>query len=243
VDRAQIEALLGKIDIWLLVFGIIVVVGVAGESFFGIRHWWNSRQLQAIQRADELNLQAEIARLNKQAGDAFERASKAEENLAGTNARAADANERAAKAEQAAAEANRTAEEERLARIKIEQRMADRDITGAQREKLLETLRMHAGEPVTVDSLLSEGREAFTYAGKIATVFRSAGWNVSDPRGMHSFSRPLSGVLIDVRKDDVRSKELGEFIAQAFTAAGISFSGNVEANVDAGTVLILIGGK
>jgi hypothetical protein len=55
MDKAQLDTLLGRIDVWLLIFGVVVVVGVAGESFFGIRHWWNSRKLQAIQRAEDLN--------------------------------------------------------------------------------------------------------------------------------------------------------------------------------------------
>lgn len=242
MDKSAIEALLARIDIWLLIFGVLVVIGVAGESFFGIRHWWNSRKLQTMQRTDELNLQAEIARLNKQAGDAFERAGKAEENLAGANARAAAANERAAKAEQAAAEANRIAEQERLARVKIEQRLADRDITDTQRARLLQVLRTRPEEHAIIDSLLSEGREAFAYAGKIATVFHDARWDVADPQGRRSFSQPLSGILIDTR-NDAHSIELGDFVSRAFAAAGIPVSRNTETNLDPGTVLVLIGSK
>lgn len=85
MDKSEIEALLARIDIWLLVFGIIVVIGVAGESFFGIRHWWNSRKLQAIQRADELNSQAEIARLGNLTAEANKRAAQAEERAAQAN--------------------------------------------------------------------------------------------------------------------------------------------------------------
>jgi hypothetical protein len=65
VDKTELEALLARIDIWLLVFGIVVVVGVAGESFFGIRHWWNSRKLQAVQEKENLALQKEIEGLRK----------------------------------------------------------------------------------------------------------------------------------------------------------------------------------
>ena len=89
MDKAQIEALLARIDVWLLVFGVIVVIGVAGESFFGIRHWWNSRKLQTIQSADEQEREETIARLNEQAqsfqlqiAQANERTAKAELELA-----------------------------------------------------------------------------------------------------------------------------------------------------------------
>ena len=69
MDKSQLEALLGKIDVWLLVFGAVVVIGVAGESFFGIRHWWNSRKLQAIQASEEQEREETIARLNREAAD------------------------------------------------------------------------------------------------------------------------------------------------------------------------------
>ena len=101
MDKAELEALLARIDVWLLVFGIVVVVGVAGESFFGIRHWWNSRKLQAIQQSENEAQRTELARLAEQTAQA--------------NARAA--------------EATRIAEAEKLARIKIEERLAARRIS------------------------------------------------------------------------------------------------------------------
>jgi hypothetical protein len=92
MDKSELETLLSKIDIWLLVFGVIVVIGVAGESFFGIRHWWNSRKLQSLQQLENDTQRAEIVRLSKETADANVRAS----------------------------EANQKAEEEKLARIKLE---------------------------------------------------------------------------------------------------------------------------
>ena len=82
MDKAQIEALLARIDVWLLIFGVIVVVGVAGESFFGIRHWWNNRKLEAIQHTEDQQREEEIARLNKEAGAARETAGAAVERAA-----------------------------------------------------------------------------------------------------------------------------------------------------------------
>src|SRR2546426_8038734 len=106
MDKTELEALLARIDIWLLVFGIVVVVGVAGESFFGIRHWWNSRKLQALQNAESLAQQGEIERLKKESGSTLERAANAEkqaaqagEGTAKASAQAAAANERATKLE------------------------------------------------------------------------------------------------------------------------------------------------
>jgi hypothetical protein len=85
MDKAQLQATLQTIDIWLLIFGIIVVIGVGGESIFGFRHWWNSRKLQAIQEGEERQREETIANLNKESG-AFQ-------------LQIAQANERAAKAE------------------------------------------------------------------------------------------------------------------------------------------------
>jgi hypothetical protein len=207
---------LSWVEFAMNICALLVALGVAGE-FLG--NWIAGPIRKRVDNAKD----AEIARLNKQAGDAFERA---------------------AGAEKEAAEANRIAEQERLARLKIEQRMSDREITAAQREKMLTLLTKRAGGHVSIDSLLSEGREAFTYAAKIVSVFRDAGWNVPNPNGMRSFSSPLSGVLIDTRRDDAQSRELGEFIEEAFTAASIPVSVNTaDPNLDSGAVLVLIGSK
>jgi hypothetical protein len=74
--KGELETLLQGFEVWLLFFGIFVVIGVAGESFFGIRTWWNNRTLQQVNHSiDEYRL-AEAARFNKEASDARERAMK-----------------------------------------------------------------------------------------------------------------------------------------------------------------------
>ena len=78
MDKSELEALLSRIDVWLLIFGVIVVIGVAGESFFGIRHWWNSRKLQRIQQEESDELRAEIARLANETAAANARAAEAD---------------------------------------------------------------------------------------------------------------------------------------------------------------------
>lgn len=74
MDKTELEALLARIDVWLLIFGVIVVIGVAGESIFGIRHWWNSRKLQKLQQSESDALRVEIARLANDTAQANERA-------------------------------------------------------------------------------------------------------------------------------------------------------------------------
>jgi hypothetical protein len=68
MEKVQIQAALENIDVWLLIFGAIVVIGVGGESVFGIRHWWNSRKLQAIQETEARAQEEEIARLTDKSG-------------------------------------------------------------------------------------------------------------------------------------------------------------------------------
>jgi hypothetical protein len=61
--KNEIETMLERTDVWLMIFGIIVVVGVAGESVFGIVHWMQSRRLQAFQQIEEQQRKQDIARL------------------------------------------------------------------------------------------------------------------------------------------------------------------------------------
>jgi hypothetical protein len=161
MDKSELEALLARIDIWLLVFGAIVVIGVAGESFFGIRHWWNSRKLQQLQNAENLALQSEIERVRSDTAKAMERA---------------------ARAEQQAAESNKTAEQERLARIKIEERLAHRRIGEKEHRALVAALKSHAGARIDVFKLMGD-LEAEPFADEIIRILKDSGWDVMTTAG------------------------------------------------------------
>jgi hypothetical protein len=78
--KRQLEDLMGSLEFWALVFGVIVVIGVAGESVFGIRIWWNGRKLQVAQNAEIEQLREGIAKADERAAEANARA--AEANLA-----------------------------------------------------------------------------------------------------------------------------------------------------------------
>ena len=93
-SKAEIVPRLAGIDFWLLIFGVIVVMGVGGESIFGIRHWWNSRKLQAIEDLESTAQQAQVAGLNAEI----------------------------ARLSNETAEANARAEQDRLARVKLDQK-------------------------------------------------------------------------------------------------------------------------
>lgn len=70
MDKSSLEALIKWLEIWSAVFGVLVVVGVAGESFFGIRLLWNSWKLQQIQSADNARLLSDVAQANARAEEA-----------------------------------------------------------------------------------------------------------------------------------------------------------------------------
>lgn len=60
MDKSSLEALIRWLEIWSAVFGLIVVIGVAGESFFGIRLLWNTWKLQHIQNAEATEAQRKL---------------------------------------------------------------------------------------------------------------------------------------------------------------------------------------
>ena len=149
MDKSQLETLLARIDVWLLIFGIIVVIGVAGESFFGARHWWNSRKLKILQDKENAEQVAEISRLANATAEALKQA----------------------------ADANRIAEQERLARIKIEERLAWRRITPKEHDSLILMLKPHAG--ATVELLKLGDIEAGIFADDLIKTLRDSGWLVT----------------------------------------------------------------
>ena len=224
MDKTELESLLARIDVWLLVFGVIVVIGVAGESYFGIRHWWNSRKLQAIQDAENAALRAEIARLNKEAGDARKAA--------------ADAMERAANAERQTAGLNRKAEEERLARVQIEERLAHRKVSPEQARILRSELHKLAGHKLTVTTSALQP-EIVEYAKQLADVLRQAGLDASFQGALLPVSQ--AGFLFVSGPDRMQDAEaiVGAFLKTGMATGKISLQ-SVSA---AGELQIIVGPK
>lgn len=186
-QRNGLEARLDGFEIWLLVFGIFVVVGVAGESIYGIRTWWNNRKLHEVSRQIEQYRQSETAQFNQKAGEALERAATAEQHLADANERAAQANERAANAQKEAAKSNEAAERERLARLQLEARLADRVLTNEQAGKLAGVLSKFAPQTAAI-VVFGGSAEVVSIAQQISTVLATAGWIV------HTGTAPVGAV-------------------------------------------------
>jgi hypothetical protein len=154
MDKSQIEALLARIDVWLLMFGVIVVIGVAGESFFGIRHWWNSRKLQAIQSADDLAQEHAIADARKEAAEANAKAGSFQLQIAQANERAANA-------------------ELELAKLK-----APRVLTEGQQRELLAALKPFPDTAISIEFEYADG-EAKALAMQLWGVLNKAGWKAT----------------------------------------------------------------
>jgi len=70
MDRAALESLLDRNEVWLLSVGLIVLLGIAGESYFGFRQWWYNRKLQDLVVEERAKLTRDIADANARAAEA-----------------------------------------------------------------------------------------------------------------------------------------------------------------------------
>jgi len=120
MGKSELEAFLSALDHWAAFFILLVVIGVGGELVTHILSSRANKRMITLQREEDQQRQTEIARLNKEAGDARKSAG--------------EAAERAAKAQERATEASRKAEEERVARLKLEAQLAPRRLSGEQQK-------------------------------------------------------------------------------------------------------------
>ncbi len=155
MDKAALEGYLGRLDVWLLIFGVLAAIAAAGLAVAGYMRWRAGNRLNTIQSAENLSQQhaIEAARLE-----------------------AAKAAERAAQATERAAEANRLAESERLERVKIEKRLADRTLSAEQISTMSEKLRVFGGQRVLVIAV--PGPEPQAFAKKLEFLMRQSNWEM-----------------------------------------------------------------
>jgi hypothetical protein len=66
MGKDALLALIGNLEKRALFFGILVAIGVAGESVYGIRLYWNNRKLLEIQNREATNQRETIAQLNNE---------------------------------------------------------------------------------------------------------------------------------------------------------------------------------
>jgi|SRR5579871_38810 len=167
-QREILEAVLSKIDVWLLVFGIFVVIGVGGESVFGIRAWWNSRKLHSVQMAIESFRQEETAKFISQAAEADRDAGLARKETELLKLELAKTTERAANADKSAAES-------KLALEKLKQ---PRRLTPEQQTEIASKVRSFGG--INFDTALTIGPESQSLLLQVEETLKSAGWTQVD---------------------------------------------------------------
>jgi voltage-gated potassium channel Kch len=150
IERKQaLDTVLDGFEKWLIFFGLLVVIGVGGESLYGFRTFWNNRKLHEVQRSIDRVRQEDIAKVSERAvtaeatakgfesqiADSVARAKAAEAVVASANAASKDAVAKVAAAEARSAEASTKAEAFRLDIARANERAASANEI-AEREKL-----------------------------------------------------------------------------------------------------------
>jgi hypothetical protein len=151
----------------VLIGGILITVGVAGELFVQFRAQRIETDLRTTSHKVEglLNQEAEAAR-----GEA----SSAKMTALQFQQAIAEANERAASA-------TATAESEKLERVRLEAAVSPRTLGIDEQKEIAEALREFSGRTVTVSSYGMDG-EGTALATEIIATLRSAGIGVDDYR-------------------------------------------------------------
>lgn len=195
MGKAALQASLNTLDVWLIVFGLLVAIGAVGGSVTGFLHWRRSGELQTVLEAENLAQQKEIA---------------------AANATAAEANE-------SAAQANERAENAHLEQERLKQIVKWRTIDPADLNALIAELVKGSGEidlgyipgdPESEYFALKIIGDAFIAANRSSDTLK---WRVH-LRGWHS-SAMFFGIAIPGPEN-----EQVTILRRAFSAARIEFS-------------------
>jgi len=70
MGKTELQASLNAMDIWVVIFGILIAIGSVGVSVVGFVHWRRSNQLQVILEAENLAQKNDISQANARALEA-----------------------------------------------------------------------------------------------------------------------------------------------------------------------------
>jgi hypothetical protein len=200
MGKTDIEAAIGTLDTLIQVFAVLVAIGIVGEVGFGVRHWILSRRLHNIQQSEDLERTEEIAKLNKEAGDARKAAGEAVERAGNAEENIAKANERAALAEQHTAE--------------IQASLKPRRLTAEQKAKLVSLLKPFSNLPITLEWVGSGTQEVADLASDMFDTITSAG--ITIPNKNILMGEYFRGVQLKVGNDRRAEAEIiGGFLIEA----------------------------
>jgi hypothetical protein len=241
--KETLESTLGRIEFWALIFGVIVVIGIAGESIFGVRAWWNHRKLHDVLDEIEQVRQAEIANLNTEAGNARMAAGKAEEAAAKANERAFQNEKDAAALRAEAARLNELAEDERLTRVQIEERIAPRQLTNPQRSALVDALKRSPTKGMVGLRCVVGDAEGFAFASQLDEALKAGGWPTTGvSQGAPGPGGNPVGLAIVVRSA-AGAPLYATALQRGFKSAGMDLSVAAEPSMRQGDVALVIGNK
>jgi hypothetical protein len=188
-EREAIIAFVDSLDKWAILCGILVALGVVGESIVGYLHWTKGNRLHVLEEAERLNQQKAVEAARADAAKAAAEVADATRGIEEAKRGAAEANARAA-------EANQKAEEERLARVKIEERLAPRTLTAADVAALERSVAPFAGTEISLQ--VANGDEPTKLANSIIRALEAAHWKMSV---LQCDTGGDSGIVVEVVPD------------------------------------------
>jgi hypothetical protein len=230
--REALETALDGIEKWVILFGVLVVIGVGGETVFGVRAWWNNRKLHAVQQAIEDLSKAEIAKLNNLAGEANKEAGTARKEAGAANERAGNLEVTAAALRQRAAIFEKDS-------LELRRQLTPRIITSEQTVRLIGVLSRSAKGPVAVLTHGQGDSEVGAFASDIRNVLTAAGWRNSFAQASGSTHR---GVRIIIRSG-LNPPVHASILQRAFESEGFSMDLFEDPRIAEGMVQIEVGPK